>query len=275
MLQKQKDNVKSYFNDTSKEYSYVYEMENSDSVRAYIFLARKKNALTMFDQEGGRVLDVGCGPAVFAEELLNKDCEVWNIDISEAMIENAKRKIQEKGIRGKLHFAVGDIEKLDFPDKYFDFVLCLGVLEYLKDDSLALSEIRRVLKDKGGVIFTVPNMASPFTLLDKAILMIVRLFLKIFHSISNVLKIETKISPRRLLFRDDIIDRYYWPWSFNNLLSRNGFKIDKSIFHVYRLAALSSVFPWLSVFIAKKLELLSKSPFRWMGINYIVKTTKE
>src|SRR6185312_3065915 len=49
-----------------------------------------------------------------------------------------------------------DITNLPFPDKSFDFVYASHVLEHVKDDSKALSEIRRVLSDDGIAILPVP-----------------------------------------------------------------------------------------------------------------------
>jgi len=49
-----------------------------------------------------------------------------------------------------------DIHQIPFPDNSFDVVLCNHVLEHVKDDIQALSEIRRVLKPGGFTIVQVP-----------------------------------------------------------------------------------------------------------------------
>ena len=49
-----------------------------------------------------------------------------------------------------------DITKLSFPDKSFDRVLCIHVLEHIEDDRKAMSEILRVLKSDGCAILDVP-----------------------------------------------------------------------------------------------------------------------
>lgn len=51
-----------------------------------------------------------------------------------------------------------DINKLPFKNESFDSVLCLEVFEYLKDPQKAMSEVYRVLKDKGTLIATFPFM---------------------------------------------------------------------------------------------------------------------
>lgn len=265
MKDSQKDKVKSYFNNISSEYASISNGNNSDSVRSYIFSSRKKYVMGLFDLKGGRVLDIGCGPAVLTERLLRNGCEVWGVDISEKMVEEAKKVMTDKGFDGKFHFNTGGIERLDFPDAYFDFVLCIGVMEYLKEGSRVLNEILRVLKDKGQLIVSVPNMASPFAVFDKMALFMAR----------RVLKPWVKISPDSLSFREDIAVRQYLPWRFNGLLRDTGFRINKTVCHAVRSSVLNRIFPGLALFFIKRLEFLEDSPLRWMGVNYIVRASKE
>jgi SAM-dependent methyltransferase len=52
-----------------------------------------------------------------------------------------------------------DVRELPFPDACFDSVVCIEVLEYLPDYVKALREFRRVLKDGGRLLITVPFMS--------------------------------------------------------------------------------------------------------------------
>lgn len=49
-----------------------------------------------------------------------------------------------------------DIHQIPFPENHFDVVLCNHVLEHVKDDIKAMSEIYRVLKPGGWAIMQVP-----------------------------------------------------------------------------------------------------------------------
>ncbi len=49
-----------------------------------------------------------------------------------------------------------DIHQIPFGENHFDAVLCNHVLEHVKDDILAMSEINRVLKPGGWAILQVP-----------------------------------------------------------------------------------------------------------------------
>lgn len=275
MLETQKETARAYFNNAAEDYHSACTEKEPDSLRSYIFSTRKKIVLSMFDLRDCLVLDIGCGPGVLTEELLNRGCKVWGIDFSGKMIDMAGKKISEKGFKDKCHFAIGDIENLDFPDAYFDFVFCVGVLEYLKEDSLALKEIRRVLKPSGKVIFTVPNMASPLVLADKIALIMAKLSLSIINKIFGIAGIRFVQPQTRLSFRSDITDKYYFPRQLNNKLKKKGFIIDKTAFHAFRCAMLNSIYPKLALFLAKKSEFLSATPLRWMGIDYIVKASRE
>ncbi len=63
----------------------------------------------------------------------------------------------------------GDLIKLPYRDEIFDFICALDVLEHIKDDQLAVSEISRILKKEGVVIITVPHEMKFYTHQDKLI----------------------------------------------------------------------------------------------------------
>lgn len=64
--------------------------------------------------------------------------------------------------RGSIRCEVLDIEedRLPFPDATIDVAVCNQVFEHCKNIFRPLSEIRRVLKPGGSLIFSVPNLAS-------------------------------------------------------------------------------------------------------------------
>ena len=102
------------------------------------------------DMHDKRVLDVGCGPGVqfLAHVPAN---EVHGVDISAAALAEAA---QHGLITHQL--AVGE-QPLPFADQYFDAIVCTDIFEHLFDPLDALAEVRRVLKDDGVLIASVPN----------------------------------------------------------------------------------------------------------------------
>jgi ubiquinone/menaquinone biosynthesis C-methylase UbiE len=63
----------------------------------------------------------------------------------------------------------GDVLYLPYRDESFNFITVLDVLEHIKDDEYAVSEISRILKKDGLLIITVPNRMKYFTYQDKLI----------------------------------------------------------------------------------------------------------
>lgn len=95
------------------------------------------------------ILDVGCGSGKKLA-FLARNNKVFGVDISKIAVQKAKKR------RFKAKFV--DIEKgLPFPSNKFDIVICSEVLEHLFKPSIALKEIKRVLKKEGVFFCTIPN----------------------------------------------------------------------------------------------------------------------
>ncbi|MFH1314431.1 MAG: class I SAM-dependent methyltransferase [Candidatus Eisenbacteria bacterium] len=137
--------------------------------RDFAFVTQKGIVLSLFDKDGGNVLDIGCGPGVMVADLLNRGCTVRGIDTSEKMIDLARAKLEKTEGKTRAQFSVGDIENLQFPDADFDAVICMGVLEYLLSDRRAIKEMARVVKPGGTVIITQPSDVSAYELVGKCL----------------------------------------------------------------------------------------------------------
>ena len=105
------------------------------------FVLKKELELILSElDERGSLLEVGCGTGVFMEELRRHGFKVVGLDISEPMIEVARRK--------GLTVVLGDGSRLPFKDHSFDYVLFITSLEFMRDPESALAEARRVAKRK-------------------------------------------------------------------------------------------------------------------------------
>lgn len=118
-----------------------------------------------------KVLDLGCGPGLYAKILTEKEAKVKGIDISEKMIELAKKETP------KAEFKQGDSENLPYKNKEFDIVVAPLVIGHLKSWDKTLEEIKRVLKKNGLFVFSIHN---PVTEKYKKIKWFFRTFKK-FH----------------------------------------------------------------------------------------------
>ncbi|MFM1803103.1 MAG: hypothetical protein RJA81_2455 [Planctomycetota bacterium] len=61
---------------------------------------------------------------------------------------------------------VADIERLPFPNQFFDEVAAENVLEHLRDPRIALSEIARITKPAGQLVVRVPALGTNAAHLD-------------------------------------------------------------------------------------------------------------
>ncbi len=104
------------------------------------------------DLSGKHYLDVGCGTGYVAKALIELGAQVTCVDISAAMLAQAKLRIGEDNAS----FQLADAEALPFAQHSFDGVVSSLALQWCEDLRLPLSEIKRVLKPSGfGFITTL------------------------------------------------------------------------------------------------------------------------
>ena len=79
-------------------------------------------------------------------------------------INNLRLKCAKINLKGKSNIALvrGEATKLPFNNSFFDFVICLELIEHLnkKYHMLFLREIQRVAKEKAIIIISTPNLYS-------------------------------------------------------------------------------------------------------------------
>jgi len=103
------------------------------------------------DIKNKRILDLGCGPGIYAKILKKRKAEVYGIDISKREIEIAR------GYAKGVDFRVGNAYRLPYESGYFDFVVSALVAEHFVDVDKAFKEVRRVLKKGGIFVFSISN----------------------------------------------------------------------------------------------------------------------
>jgi SAM-dependent methyltransferase len=136
-----------------------------------IFSERRDFSLAWVDELGllpaeARILEVGCGAGSLTAALAQHGYRVDAIDSTEAMVRLTREHAEELDLGERVTAAVGDVHELPFDDNVFDVVVALGVIPWLHSPSRGMSEMARVMKSGGHLIFTSDNRAAAHHLLD-------------------------------------------------------------------------------------------------------------
>jgi SAM-dependent methyltransferase len=99
-----------------------------------------------------KVLDIGCAGGWYTKYLLDNGADVMAIDINKEMIE-----ITKKRTKNNCPVIQADINNgFDFiKNSSIDIVLASLVLHYIRNIQKAFSEINRILKNNGELIFSI------------------------------------------------------------------------------------------------------------------------
>lgn len=137
--------VLNYWTVRAHDFSVVRRNEIHDEIST-----RWRAELLKHLPEGGlRILDVGTGTGYFAALLAAMGHEVTGIDLTPAMIDEAKSFVRDLGVSA--HFEVMDAQALRYPDESFDAVVTRNLTWTLPEPERAYSEWLRVLR-RGGVL---------------------------------------------------------------------------------------------------------------------------
>ncbi len=115
-----------------------------------LIVLERRFAISRLDpQADERLLDAGCGTGVHLIEMANRGALPVGVDFSVRMLEVAR------GHAPEIPLVAADISKpLPFGYASFDAVLCSLVSEHIADLGLFFSEIHRVLRPNGRLVFS-------------------------------------------------------------------------------------------------------------------------
>jgi len=119
---------------------------------------RAANLLQQY-RRGGRLLDVGAGFGFFLVEMKKRGWDITGVEISQKAMDYAK------DILG-LTFHPGPLEKMNFPNNYFDVVTGFYVIEHLPNPIVFLKECHRILKPGGLLLLRYPHTTPIKNLLN-------------------------------------------------------------------------------------------------------------
>jgi ubiquinone/menaquinone biosynthesis C-methylase UbiE len=247
--------VTASFEEQAADYLARYDPRTT---AGHSFGIRKQRVLELLEGVHGSVLDIGCGPGVLVQELLDRRFDYFGMDISPKMIEVCRTRFPDVDPQ---RFSVGRIQRLEFRDAAFDAVLCIGVVEYLADDAEAIREIGRVLKPGGMAIISMPNRRSPFVRWHGGVY-------------KRVVAAINRLRGRRPA--EELVHREYAEGEYFELARRNGLEPDVAVYYNFKLVP-SPLDRWLegfTVWSSRQLERLARGPLRWLGTGMLIRVRK-
>jgi demethylmenaquinone methyltransferase/2-methoxy-6-polyprenyl-1,4-benzoquinol methylase len=145
-----KEQVADMFNNISKTYDFLNHF-----LSLGIDIIWRKKAIGELKSLKPRVmLDVATGTGDFAFEAIKilKPEKVIGVDISEGMLDVARKKIKERNLGSVFSVQTGDSEGLQFEDDHFDAItVAFGVRNY-ENLEKGLADMYRVLKPEGKIV---------------------------------------------------------------------------------------------------------------------------
>lgn len=108
--------------------------------------------------QGQRILDLGCGSGRHVIALAKEGFEVFGIDTSERAIQMTQQWLDDENLQADLR--TGDIfTTLPYPDDHFDGVISIKAMHHglLAQIQQLIEELKRVLKSGGVLMIEVPE----------------------------------------------------------------------------------------------------------------------
>jgi ubiquinone/menaquinone biosynthesis C-methylase UbiE len=117
---------------------------------------------TISPETDRRILDLGTGPGYLLIEIAKRvhNFQIDGIDPLLKLIKIARKNAIRAGVGDRIHFEVGDANKLRFKENSYDMIVSTGAFHELKNPVKVLNECYRVLKLGGEVFIHDPARVS-------------------------------------------------------------------------------------------------------------------
>src|SRR5216110_165420 len=78
-----------------------------------------------------KLLDVGCGPGLFTEFMIEQGVDGTGVDIDPSLVKAATARLEKRTLKAR--FLVGRVEQLPYRDRVFDICVANSILEHARD----------------------------------------------------------------------------------------------------------------------------------------------
>jgi len=146
------ENIETMFDSISGDYDKLNHILSLGTDRLWRLRALKE----FVDRKNPQsILDIACGTGDFSIAIAEhsyKESHISGLDLSEGMLEIMRRKINGRGLGGRISTVRGNCEKMDFADASFDTVTIGFGIRNFENRETCLKEILRVLKPGGKLV---------------------------------------------------------------------------------------------------------------------------
>ena len=140
-----------------------YDSRRFDNLKGRLYRRLEERALQQAlaaVEPGSTVLDAACGTGRVTALLRGKGFRPTGYDISEAMINVARRRLESLGYP-EVTFAAGDAGHLPYPARSFDAATCVGLLMHLDADA-RVGVLRQLARVARGRLVVQYGFVHPF-----------------------------------------------------------------------------------------------------------------
>lgn len=159
--------VDAYFQGRIDHWREVYEREDLDGL---IYRGRHLAVLAMVSKlelpPGSHVLEVGCGAGLTTVTLARRGYIVTAADTVDEMLDLTRQTAIAAGVETAVRTCRTNAQSLSFDPNLFDLAVAIGVIPWVEDPEVALTEIARVLKPGGYAVVTNDNQWCLTHILD-------------------------------------------------------------------------------------------------------------
>ena len=146
---------------TTDQYTLLDQQLMSRATHYFAWQAR-----TASQHVGRRVIETGCGTGNFTRHLTDREL-VLSMDVVEECVERARVRFAGHPNMQFRHLDVQDPEFLRLKALRADTIVCLNVLEHVRDERLALEHMHQVLIPGGRAVFLLPAFESLYGPIDR------------------------------------------------------------------------------------------------------------
>lgn len=131
---------------TYDRYARVY-----DGIFGPVLNPGRRRAVAAAERATGlRVLEVGVGTGLSLP--FYRSSRVVGIDVSDKMLERARRRVERHGLTDVEDLRVMDAEAMEFPAQSFDSIVLMHVASVVPHPDRLMIEVRRVLRQGGEAV---------------------------------------------------------------------------------------------------------------------------